>query len=125
QAAAAPQVYARAEGYGGAIGGHIGVAMARAEALPEVEATIGSEGAITAGALHVSAAVDTSGHTAKSWAQSVGAGLLLGFDAALSTATTVSKVNASLGSTLDVSGDVQVFAINHTKESAEVLGVVA
>ncbi len=125
-ARAVPQVSAIARGYGGSVFNGLGVAAAVAKATPTVEATIGTGGRVTARALDVSAVVTQNGSnsTAESYAEAAGVGLLgYGANATVSTASSVSTVLATIGSTLQIGSNVRVLAGNATSQRAEVTGV--
>ncbi len=127
-ATAKPQVEAKAAGYQGSLLGSAGGAVALANATTTVEATLGSGAAVTAGSLTLNAAadLDNSNPTAKSYAEVVGIGGLLGVNATVSEANSTSTVTTAVGtgSVLTVSGNTGLTATNNTSQQAEVSGIV-
>ena len=125
---AAPQVSARAEGFGGALYASVGGAVAKANAATTVEASVGADSRITADALAVDANAMLNGAnpSAKSYAQAVGVGGLLGLNAAVSQAENSTTVIADIGSNtnLQIGTSLAVTADNTTNQTAEVTGVV-
>jgi hypothetical protein len=124
QAEAAPQVSATAQGYGGALLASVGVSLAKATATPTVEASVGTGGSIAAKSLEVKAIVRQNGTDYSAQSRAVaGGGALIGVNATQSTASTTAIVTASLGSALNVDGDVDVLASTTTKQEATVSGL--
>ncbi len=130
KASAQPQVSARAEGFNGSLYASAGVSVAQANADNNIEASIGDDSYISAKDLTIKAEnkVNGTAFSAKSYAEAVSGGLLLGLNATVSNANTEIDVKTSIASDTEfniTNGDLQVMAENNSSQQADVTGVVA
>ena len=126
---AIPQVEATATGPGIAILGQVGAARAKATAAPQVQAAIGAGSSVNAGGLEMKAyAGDEEGGSkpmASSLAVAVGGGAGLAVDASVSDVETDVTVQAVLGASLNVAGDVNIIGGYRAVQRASGSGVAA
>ncbi|NLU43225.1 MAG: hypothetical protein GXX08_13615, partial [Firmicutes bacterium] len=126
QALSKPQVSALAEGFAGSLLVGIGASLATATSYVATDARVGTGGSITAKRLEVNALASPSSTdipTASATALGATIGLLVGEAVHTGIAGSSSTVTASVGSALEITGDVQILADNSTWQRATVAGV--
>jgi len=126
-AKATPDLYANSIGVSVSGGVKIGASFAKAESEQTVIAALGAENQVTANTLSVTAthALSGSGYSAKAGAVGAGGGKLLGLNATNGEAINTIDVDSRIGngSNLVIGSDLNVNAINTSKQRADVTGL--
>jgi hypothetical protein len=126
-AKATPDLYANSIGVSVSGGVKIGASFAKAESNQTVIAALGAVNQVTANTLSLTAthALSGSGYSAKADAVGAGGGLLLGLNATNGEAINTINVDSRIGngSNLVIGSDLNVNAVNTSKQRADVTGL--